>query len=110
MATDNFYFVEGNTSVKNLVKTLATEITQNSGIYKWDLVYPDSINKIGSAGEGSTINLIKDNSKTDKVDTVFTVGSQNDKCIIKATTTYGKEFYVKIDREEADLTKEEKRH
>ncbi|NEZ74831.1 hypothetical protein EXM56_05635 [Clostridium botulinum] len=108
MATDNFYFVEGNTSVKNLVKTLVTEITQNSGIYKWDLVYPDSINKIGSAGEGTKINLITDNSKTDKVDTVFTVGSQKDKCIIKATTTYGKEFYVKIDRKETDLTKQEK--
>ncbi|NFB55430.1 hypothetical protein EXM89_14975 [Clostridium botulinum] len=108
MATDNFYFVEGNTSVKNLVKTLVTEITQNSGIYKWDLVYPDSINKIGSAGEGTKINLITDNSKTDKVDTVFTVGSQKDKCIIKATTTYGKEFYLKIDRKEEDLTKEEK--
>ncbi len=95
MATDNFYFVEGNTSVKNLVKTLATEITQNSGIYKWDLVYPDSMDKIGSTGEETTINLITDDSKTDKVDTVFTVGSQNDKCIIKATTTYGKEFYLK---------------
>ncbi|APH13778.1 hypothetical protein NPD5_2905 [Clostridium sporogenes] len=109
MAKENFYFVEGNTSVKNLIKTLATEITQNSGIYKWDLVYPDSINKIGSAGEESKINLITDNSKTDKVDTVFTVGSQNDKCIIKVTTTYGKEFYIKMDREEADLTKEEKK-
>lgn len=109
MTTDNFYFVEGNSSVKDLVKTLVTEITQNSGIYKWDLVYPDSINKIGSSGEGTKINLITDNSKTDKVDTVFTVGSQDDKCIIKATTTYGKEFYVKIDREEADLTKEEKK-
>ncbi|HBJ2609517.1 hypothetical protein [Clostridium botulinum] len=109
MATDNFYFVEGNTSVKNLVKTLATEITQNSGIYKWDLVYPDSMDKIGSTGEETTINLITDDSKTDKVDTVFTVGSQNDKCIIKATTTYGKEFYLKIDREKADLTKEEKK-
>jgi len=108
MATDNFYFVEGNSSVKDLVKTLVTEITQNSGIYKWDLVYPDSINKIGSSGEGTKINLITDNSKTDKVDTVFTVGSQDDKCIIKATTTYGKEFYLKIDRKEADLTKEEK--
>ncbi|MDS1005112.1 hypothetical protein P9J83_16685 [Clostridium sporogenes] len=109
MATDNFYFVEGNSSVKDLVKILVTEITQNSGIYKWDLVYPDSINKIGSSGEGTKINLITDNSKTDKVETVFTVGSQNDKCIIKATTTYGKEFYLKIDREAADLTKEEKK-
>lgn len=95
MATDNFYFVEGNSNVKDLVKTLVTEITQNSGIYKWDLVYPDSIDKIGSTGEGSTLNLITDNSKTDKVETVFRIGSQNDKCIIKATTTYGKEFYLK---------------
>ncbi|HDK7168210.1 TPA: hypothetical protein PTV44_002084 [Clostridium botulinum] len=109
MATDNFYFVEGNTSVKNLVKALATEITQNSGIYKWDLVYPDSINKIGSAVEETKVNLITDGSKTDKIETVFTVGSQNDKCIIKATTTYGKEFYIKIDREKADLNKEEKK-
>lgn len=44
--TEDFYYVEGNTGVKNLVKTLVTEITQNAGIYKWDLVVPASIDDI----------------------------------------------------------------
>ncbi|NOH14882.1 hypothetical protein [Clostridium cochlearium] len=110
MATEEkFYYVEGSCQVKDLVKTLVTEITQNAGIYKWDLVHPTSIDNIGSAGEAKEINLITDESITDKVDTVFTVGSQNDMCIIKATTSFGKEFYVKIDREKADLTTEEKK-
>ncbi|MBV1816846.1 hypothetical protein ACIR03_02780 [Clostridium cochlearium] len=106
---EKFYYVEGSCQVKDLVKTLVTEITQNAGIYKWDLVHPTSIDDIGSAGEAKEINLITDESTTDKVDTVFTVGSQNDMCIIKATTSFGKEFYVKIDREKADLTTEEKK-
>ncbi|WP_096635809.1 hypothetical protein [Clostridium cochlearium] len=106
---EKFYYVEGSCQVKDLVKTLVTEITQNAGIYKWDLVHPTSIDNIGSAGEAKEINLITDESTTDKVDTVFTVGSQNDMCIIKATTSFGKEFYVKIDREKADLTTEEKK-
>lgn len=106
--TEDFYYVEGNTSVKNLVKTLVTEITQNAGIYKWDLVVPDSIDKIGSTSEGTTINLITDGSTTDKVQTVFTSSSQNDTCIIKATTSYGKSFYVKIDRVARKLTTKEK--
>jgi hypothetical protein len=109
MAEENFYYSEGSCQVKDLVNTLVKEITQNAGIYKWDLVYPDSIDKIGSSGGESTINLITDDSVTSKVDTVFTVGSQDDKCIIKANTTYGKEFYLKIDRGKADLSKEEKK-
>ncbi|MBU3171344.1 hypothetical protein [Clostridium estertheticum] len=107
--TENFYCMEGNTSVKNLVKTLATEITQNSGIYKWALIYPTSIDALGSAGEAKKIDLITDKSITDKVDTVFTVGSSNDMCIIKATTSFGKDFYIKIDRLKSDLNKEEKK-
>jgi hypothetical protein len=105
---DNFYYVEGSSSVKNLVKSIVTEITQNAGIYKWDLVYPSSINNIGVSGSSGTVELIDDGSTTDKVNHTFTVGSQNDKCILKATTSYGKSFYVKIDRLKADLNASEK--
>ncbi|MBU3185668.1 hypothetical protein [Clostridium estertheticum] len=105
---DSFYYVEGNTSVKNLVKNLVTEITQAAGIYKWDLVYPATIDLVGEAGASSEIDLITDASVTDKVDTKFTNGSNNDMCILKASTTYGKQFYLKLDRLNADLTKEEK--
>lgn len=41
MAEDKFYYVEGSTSVKDFIKNICTEITQNAGIYKWELVYPD---------------------------------------------------------------------
>ncbi len=103
-----FYYTEGNSSVKNLVKTLATEITKSAGIYKWDLVYPSSLNDIGGAIEGAKIDLITDGSSTTTVKTQFTVGGAKDKCIIKATTSYGKSFYLKIDRLESDLTQDEK--
>ncbi|KAA8676210.1 hypothetical protein [Clostridium sp. HV4-5-A1G] len=106
--TEEFYYVEGNTSVKNLVKTLVTEITQNAGIYKWDLVAPASIDDIGASAAPETINLITDGSITDKVQTEYTVNKQNDTCIIKATTSYGKTFYVKIDRVARELTTKEK--
>jgi hypothetical protein len=107
-ATEDFYCVEGNSSVKNLMKSIITEITQNAGIYKWDLVIPDSIDKIGEAVEGSTVDLITDGSTTDKVQTTFTTSNQNDTCIIKTTTSYGKTFYVKFSRESADLTLKDK--
>ncbi|CAB1242746.1 conserved hypothetical protein [Clostridiaceae bacterium BL-3] len=106
--TEEFYYVEGNTSVKNLVKTLVTEIIQNAGIYKWDLVAPASIGDIGASAAPETINLITDGSITDKVQTEYTVNKQNDTCIIKATTSYGKTFYVKIDRVARELTTKEK--
>lgn len=109
MAEEKFYYAEGSCQVKDLVKNLVTEITKNAGIYKWNLVYPKTLDEIGTSGENKEINLITDDSTTDKVDTKFTVTEQNDTCIIKATTTYGKEFYIKIDREKADLTKEEKK-
>ncbi|MPQ32434.1 hypothetical protein E4V42_13435 [Clostridium estertheticum] len=107
-SADNFYYAEGNSSVKNLVKNLVTEITQNAGIYKWDLAYPATIDLVGVSGASNEIDLITDASVTDKVDTKFTVGSSKDMCILKASTTYGKQFYLKIDRLKADLTKEEK--
>lgn len=106
--TEDFYYVEGNTSVKNLVKTLVTEITQNAGIYKWDLILPNSIDDIGSSATSETVNLITDGSTTDKVQTEYAVNKQNDTCIIKATTSYGKSFYVKIDRTSRELTNKEK--
>ncbi|MEY7998597.1 hypothetical protein AB8U03_00025 [Clostridium sp. Mt-5] len=106
--TEDFYYVEGNTSVKNLVKALVTEITQNAGIYKWDLVVPSSIDNIGASLEPETVNLITDGSTTDKVQTEYTINKQSDTCIIKATTSYGKTFYVKIDRVSKDLSVEEK--
>ncbi|OAA92996.1 hypothetical protein [Clostridium coskatii] len=102
--TEDFYYMEGNCSVKNLVKTLVTEITQNSGVYKWNLVVPDSIDKIGVNGAAGTINLITDGSTTDKVQTTFSVSRSNDTCIIKTTTSYGKIFYVKISRPTRELT------
>jgi len=107
--SENFYYVEGSAQVKNLVQSIVTEITKNASIYNWELVYPASINNIGSAGKGITTNLITDGSKTSKVTTVYTTGTQNDKCILKATTTYGKTFYLKIDRLGADLATEEKK-
>ena len=66
--SENFYYVEGSSSVKNLIKSLATEITQNASIYNWGLIYP-----------------------TD-------VASIDDFTIIKATTSYGKSFYVRLER------------
>ena len=105
--TEDFYYVEGNTSVKNLVKTLVTEITQNAGIYKWDLVVPSSINDIGTNGTPKTINLITDGSTTQLVTTTITTSKQNDTCILKTTTLYGKTFYVKIERPDRELTTEE---
>lgn len=66
--TENFYYVEGNTSVKDIIKNLTKEITTNAGTYKWDLVYP------------TTVDTIKDFS------------------LIKATTSYNKEFYVRFER------------
>lgn len=105
--TEEFYYVEGNSSVKNLVKSLVNEITQNKTVYKWDLVVPDSIDKIGVNGSAETIDLITDGSKTDKVQTTFTSSKQNDTCIIKATTSYGKTFYVKISRPKRELTTKE---
>jgi hypothetical protein len=105
---ENFYYVEGNCQVKNLVKSLVTEITQNAGIYKWSLVYPASIEDIGGSAQGSTVNLITDGSTTDKVDTEFNVSIAEEKCILKCETTYNKTFYVKIERTRGDLTSAEK--
>lgn len=105
---DNFYYVEGSSSVKNLIKTLVTEITQNAGIYNWELVYPSVLSSLGSAGASESVDLITDGSTTTKVITQYSVTSQNDKCILKTETTYGKTFYLKIDRMKGDLTNEEK--
>lgn len=105
---ENFYYVEGNSSVKNLVKSLVKEITQNAGIYNWDLVYPASVDDIGTSTSGSSVNLITDNSTTTLVETTFTVGGTKDKCILKAITSHGKSFYLKIDRLGSDLTQAEK--
>ncbi|MGY0372466.1 hypothetical protein [Clostridium sp. JNZ J1-5] len=66
--TENFYYVEGSTSVKDIIKNLSKEITQNAGIYNWGLVYP------------AVVEDIKDFS------------------LIKATTTYGKDFYIRLER------------
>lgn len=105
---ENFYYSEGATSVKELIKTLATEITKNADIYKWELIYPKTLEEIGGRNNSKEINIITDNSSTDKVNTKFTINSNQDKCIIKVTTSYGKSFYVKMERPQADLTNEEK--
>ncbi|MBN1047112.1 hypothetical protein DVW08_17460 [Clostridium botulinum] len=105
---ENFYYVEGSSSVKNLVKTLATEITSNAGIYKWKLVYPTSLKDIGASTGGSKVELITDGSTTSLVKTSFDVGGANDRCILSTETSTGQTFYLKIDRLGADLSQEEK--
>lgn len=95
--TENFYYSEGSASIKDLLKSLVNEITQKAGSYKWDLVYPASIDDVGSSGSGATIDLITDGSTT-TLQHVFTPSIIKDNCIIKATTTKGKTFYVKIYR------------
>ena len=65
---EKFYYVEGNTSVRDIIKNLTKEITQNAGIYKWELIYP------------TTADEIKDFS------------------LIKATTSYGENFYARLER------------
>lgn len=66
--TENFYYVEGSASVKNLIKALATEVTQNAGTYKWDLVYPE------------------------------TTATITNFALLKATTSFAKSFYVRLER------------
>ncbi|MBU3205119.1 hypothetical protein [Clostridium algidicarnis] len=105
---EKFYYVEGNTSVKDLIKNIIKEITESAGLYKWDLVHPKTLAEVGVSQE-KEINLIADDSITDKVTTKFKIQEQNDTCIIKATTTYGKDFYLKIYRGKAELSKEEKK-
>lgn len=106
---DNFYYVEGSSQVKNLVKTLVQEITENADIYKWSLVFPANIDDLGVSTSGD-IDLITDGSTTEKVKTVYALNNvTNDKCILKATTTYGKTFYLKIDRLASDLNADEKK-
>lgn len=65
---ENFYYVEGSSSVKNLIQSLSNEITQNAGDYKWELTYPATIAEI----------------------TNFS--------LLKATTSYAKSFYVRLER------------
>ena len=66
--TENFYYVEGNTSVKDIIKNLTKEITQEANLYKWNLIFPESIDKI------------------------------KDFSLIEAQTTYNKKFYVRFER------------
>ena len=66
--TENFYYIEGSSSVKDIIKNITKELTANSGIYKWALVYP------------TTVETIKNFS------------------LIKATTSYSKDFYIKFER------------
>lgn len=68
MAGENFYYVEGNTSVKDIIKNLTKEITVNAGVYKWDLIYPLYAEEI------------------------------KDFSLIKATTSYGEDFYARFER------------
>ncbi|WP_315114570.1 hypothetical protein [uncultured Clostridium sp.] len=66
--TESFYYVEGNTSVKDIIKSISKEITQNADIYKWNLIYPIKIEDIKNFS------------------------------LLKATTSYGKEFYARFER------------
>lgn len=66
--TDNFYYVEGSTSVKDIIKNLSKEITANAGLYNWTLIYPTNADDI------------------------------KDYSLVKATTSYSKDFYVRFER------------
>lgn len=66
---DKFYYVEGSTSVKDIIKTLAVELSNKAGEYKWKMVLPTT---------------------TDTVD---------HSAILSTTTSFGKTFYLKIYRD-----------
>ncbi|MCD3339625.1 hypothetical protein, partial [Clostridium botulinum] len=72
MGKEKFYYVEGATSVKSIIKNLTKEITEKAGDYNWELVYPTSSSEI------------------------------KDFSLLKATTTHNsKEFYVRFERNPA---------
>lgn len=108
MADEKFYYIEGSTSVKKLLKTIATEVTKNAGLYKWDLVYPSSLDGIGGSSTTEEVDLITDKSTSDKVKTKVKKSGAEDKIILSTTTTYGEKFYLKIERTKGDLSQEEK--
>lgn len=66
--SENFYYVEGSSSVRDLIKNLINEVTKNAGIYNWSLVYPALVSDVQDMG------------------------------LIKASTSYGKDFYVRFER------------
>lgn len=106
--TEDFYYVEGNTSVRNLVKSLVDEITQKAGAYTWELVFPATVDAIG-VKTTKTVNLINDGSTTSQAyQKIYNLDYYNDTCILKATTRFGKSFYLKIERGSRDLTVDEK--
>lgn len=58
---DNFYYVEGNTTVKDIIKTLASEMTKKAtDPYKWSLVFPTDPLTITDHAILSTHNLYCD--------------------------------------------------
>lgn len=65
---DDFYYVEGSTSVKDIIKNLTKEICEKDATYKWKLIYPVSSDDI------------------------------KDKSIIEVTTLYDATFYLKMER------------
>jgi hypothetical protein len=71
---DKFYYVEGSTSVKDLIKNLASELTVKPELaYQWTLVHPASVDTI------------------------------TNKAILSTTTTFGETFYLKISRPETGV-------
>ncbi|MFC0903885.1 hypothetical protein ACFHWD_04165 [Clostridium sp. MT-14] len=59
---DNFYYNTGTILSKNILKTLASEITQNAGDYKWTLEFPTTIDSVVDQVMLSTV--ITDNTDT----------------------------------------------
>lgn len=58
---DNFYYAEGSTSVKDIIKTLVSEMTQKAiDPYKWSLVFPNDSTIITDHAILSTHNLYCD--------------------------------------------------
>lgn len=70
---ENFYYTEGHTLVKNIIKDLTKEFTESAKLYKWTLVYPSSLSEIKNFS------------------------------LIKCTTTYKKDFYISLEKEEGCL-------
>ncbi|WP_206154849.1 hypothetical protein [Clostridium muellerianum] len=58
--SDDFYYVEGNSSVKDIIKSIIKEITQKAGTYAWSLVYPNNTDAIKDYALISTKNLYCD--------------------------------------------------
>lgn len=70
---ENFYYIEGWTSAQDIIKGIVKEITTNAGVYNWTLISPTTVDEITDYG------------------------------LIKATTSYTEEFYVRFERPTSEV-------